>query len=204
MKKYIVRLSTGDRDQIKELLTGGRGPVRMFTRARILLKADQSGYGPAWSDKKISEAFDVTVLTVQRIRKQLVKEGFDAVLSRRECQLKKPRRKIDGDLEAHLFALACSKAPEGRSRWTLRLLADSFVELGYVDGISRETVRHTLKKTKLSLGGSSSGAFHRKPTRRLVCAMEDILTLYKLPYDPDVPLICMDETSKQLTKETRQ
>lgn len=152
MKKYIVRLSTEEHDQLKELLTGGRGSVRMFTRARILRKADQSGYGPAWSDEKISEAFDVTVLTVQRIRKQLVKEGFDAVLSRREYQLKKPRRKIDGDLEAHLIALACSKAPEGRSRWTLRLLADSFVELGYMDGISRETVRRTLKKTNLSLG----------------------------------------------------
>lgn len=152
MKKYIVRLSTEERDQLRKLLTGGRGSVRMFTRARILLKADQSSDGPSWSDEKISEAFDVTIITVQRIREQLVKEGFDAVLSRREYQLTKPRRKIDGDLEAHLIALACSKAPEGRSRWTLRLLADTFVELGFVGGISRETVRRTLKKTNLSLG----------------------------------------------------
>ena len=152
MKKYIVRLSTEERDQLRKLLTGGRGSVRMFTRARILLKADQSSDRPSWSDEKISEAFDVTIITVQRIREQLVKEGFDAVLSRREYQLTKPRRKIDGDLEAHLIALACSKAPEGRSRWTLRLLADTFVELGFVGGISRETVRRTLKKTNLSLG----------------------------------------------------
>ncbi len=152
MKKYIVRLSIEEREQLKKRLSGGRGSVRMFTRARILLKADQSSDGPSWSDERISEAFDVTVLTVQRIRKQLVKEGFDAVLSRHENQLKKPRRKIDGDLEAHLVALACSKAPEGRSRWTLRLLADSFVKLGFVNNISRETVRRTLKKTKLSLG----------------------------------------------------
>ena len=152
MKKYIVRLSTEERDQLRKLLTGGRGSVRMFTRARILLKADQSSDGPSWSDEKISEAFDVTIITVQRIREQLVKEGFDAVLSRREYRLTKPRRKIDGDLEAHLIALACSKAPEGRSRWTLRLLADTFVELGFVGGISRETVRRTLKKTNLSLG----------------------------------------------------
>jgi len=152
MKKNIVRLSTEERDQLRKLLTGGRGSVRMFTRARILLKADQSSDGPSWSDEKISEAFDVTVITVQRIREQLVKEGFDAVLSRREYQLTKPRRKIDGDLEAHLIALACSKAPEGRSRWTLRLLADTLVELGFVGGISRETVRRTLKKTNLSLG----------------------------------------------------
>jgi len=152
MKKYIVRLSTEERNQLKKLLTGGRGLVRMLTRARILLKADQSIDGPSWSDEKMSEAFDVTVLTVQRIRKQLVIEGLDAVLSRHEYQLKKPRLKIDGDLEANLVALACSKAPEGRSRWTLRLLADSFVELGFVNSISRETVRRTLKKTKLSLG----------------------------------------------------
>lgn len=152
MKKYIVRLSTEERDQLKKLLTGGRGSVRMFTRARILLKADQSDDGPAWSDEKIGEAFDVKILTVQRVRKQLVEEGLEAVLSRRQYHLKAPRRKIDGDLEARLVALACSKAPEGRSRWTLRLLADSFVELGFVDCISRETVRRTLKKTKLSLG----------------------------------------------------
>jgi hypothetical protein len=82
----------------------------------------------------------------------LVEEGFDAVLSRRDYHLKAPRRKIDGDLEARLVTLACTQAPEGRSRWTLRLLADSFVELGLVDSISRETVRRTLKKTKLSLG----------------------------------------------------
>ena len=152
MKKYIVRLSSEERDQLRKLLTGGRGSVRMFTRARILLKADQSSDGPSWSDEKTSEAFDVTIITVQRIREQLVKEGFDAVLSRREYRLTKPRRKIDGDLEAHLIALACSKAPEGRSRWTLRLLADTLVELGFVGGISRETVRRTLKKTNLSLG----------------------------------------------------
>ncbi len=152
MKKYIVRLSAEERDQLKKLVSSGRGSARTFTRAHILLKADQSSKGPAWSDEKISEAFGVTVLTVQRIRKQLVEEGFEAVLSRRDYHLKIPSRKMDGDLEAHLVALVCSQAPEGRSRWTLRLLADSFVELGFVDRISRETVRRTLKKTKLSLG----------------------------------------------------
>lgn len=152
MKKYIVRLSAEERQQLTKLASSGRGPARMFTRARILLKADQSDHGPAWSDEKISEALDIRILTVQRIRKQLVEEGLEAVLSRRAYQLKVPRNKIDGDLEARLVALACSKAPEGRSRWTLRLLADSFVELGFVDCISHETVRRTLKKTKLSPG----------------------------------------------------
>ncbi len=126
--------------------------MRMFTRARILLKADQSCKGPAWSDEKISDAFDVTVQTVERIRKQLVEEGIDAVLSRHKYTQKISRKKIDGDVEAYLIALACSKPPEGLSRWTLRLLADSIVELGCVDSISHEAVRQTLKKTKLNLG----------------------------------------------------
>jgi len=152
MKKYIVRLFPEEREHLRKLVSAGRAPVRTYTRAHILLKADQSPEGPAWSDEKISEAFGVTVLTVQRIRRQLAEEGFEAVLSRRDYHLKIPRRKVDGDMEAHLIALACSPAPEGRSRWTLRLLAASFVELGFVDCISRETVRRTLKKTKLSLG----------------------------------------------------
>lgn len=124
----------------------------MFTRARILLKADQSAKGPGWSDEKICEALDVTVQTIERVRKQLVEEGFDAVLSRRQYNQKVSRKKIDGDVEAHLVAISCSKPPPGRARWTLRLLADKIVELGYVQTISHEAVRQTLKKTKLNHG----------------------------------------------------
>ena len=146
MKKYIVRLSTEERETLKKLITSGRGPARMFARVRILLKADQGDNGPAWSDEKISEAFDVTVQTIERVRKQLVEEGFDAVLSRRKYTQKVSRKKIDGDVEAHLVALSFSEQPKGRARWTLRLLADSIVELGYVESISHEAVRQTLKK----------------------------------------------------------
>ncbi|GAF94698.1 unnamed protein product [marine sediment metagenome] len=117
-----------------------------------MLKADQSDNGPGWSDERISEAFDVTVQTIERVRKQFVEEGFDAVLSRREYTQKVSRKKIDGDVEAHLVALSCSAPPEGRTRWTLRLLADSIVELGYVESISHEAIRQTLKKTNLNRG----------------------------------------------------
>lgn len=152
MKKYIVRLSQEERTTLKKLLTSGRGSGRMFTRVRILLKADQADDGPAWPDEKISEAFDITVQTIERVRKQLVEEGMDAVLSRHPYKQKVSRKKIDGDLEAHMIALCCSDPPEGRVRWTLRLLADKVVELGYVDSISHEAVRQTLKKTNLNLG----------------------------------------------------
>ena len=152
MKKYIVRLSREERSTLKKLLTSGRGSGRMFTRVRILLKADQSNEGPAWSDEKISESFDVTVQTIERVRRELVEEGLEAVLSRHPYTQKVSRKKIDGDVEAHLIALCCSDPPGGRVRWTLRLLADKVVELGYIDSISYEAIRQTLKKTNLNLG----------------------------------------------------
>jgi transposase len=148
MKKYIVRLSREERKSLKSLVSSGKGPARMFTRARILLKADVGESGPGWPDEKIAEALDVTIQTIERVRKQLVEEGLEAVLSRRTYVQKVSRKKLDGDAEAHLIALACSETPEGYTRWSLRLLADRMVELGYVESISHEAVRRVLKKTR--------------------------------------------------------
>ncbi len=147
MKKYIVRLSIEERKHLKRLVSSGKGSARMFTRAHILLKSDVGKEGPGWPDKNICEAFDVTVQTIERVRKQLVEEGFDSVLCRHKYTQKVSRKKIDGDVEAYLITLACSKAPEGYKRWSLRLLAGELVELGYVDSISHEAVRQALKKT---------------------------------------------------------
>lgn len=147
MKKYIVRLSGEERESLRSLVSSGKGPARMFTRARILLKADIGEGGPGWPDEKIAEALDVTVQTVERVRKQLVEEGLEAVLRRRKYIQKVSRKKLDGDAEAHLIALACSEAPEGYTQWSLRLLADRMVELGYLESISHEAVRRVLKKT---------------------------------------------------------
>ena len=147
MKKYIVRLSGEERKSLKSLVSSGKGPARMFTRARIVLKADVAEGGPGWPDEKIAEALDVTIQTIERVRKQLVEEGLDAVLSRRKYIQKVSRKKLDGDAEAHLIALACSETPKGYIRWSLRLLADRMVELGYVESISHEAVRRVLKKT---------------------------------------------------------
>ena len=150
-KKYIVTLTEAERQMLQAMLCRGKAAARKLMHARILLKADARPDGPGWSDDQIAESLEVGRATVERLRKEFVEEGLDAALARR-----KPRRQyqrtLDGDGEAHLVALACQKPPEGRSRWTLRLLADRMVQLEYVEQVSYQTVRRTLKKTNLSLG----------------------------------------------------
>jgi transposase len=151
IKKYHVTLADGERSMLRDLLSAGKAPARTLTHARILLKADESDSGPAWSDEAIRKALDVGLSTVARVRERFVEEGLEAALERR-----KPRRDyshlVDGECEAHLVALACSAPPVGHKRWTLRLLADKMIEREYIDCISHETVRQVLKKTNLSPG----------------------------------------------------
>jgi transposase len=150
-KKYIVTLTQVERQMLQEMLSRGKAAARKLVHARILLKADAGPGGPGWRDEAIAEGLEVGRATVERIRREFVEEGLQAALERR-----KPRRQyeraLDGDGEAHLVALACSQAPQGRSRWTLRLLADRMVELEYVDKVSKDTVCRVLKKMNLSLG----------------------------------------------------
>lgn len=144
-KKFVVRLSVEERAQLESLVAKGKAAARKLTRARILLKADCSPLGPAWSDDQISEALDLGAITVHRVRRSFVEGGLDGALVRRS--LPRRPRLLDGDQEAHLIALACGNPPAGRCRWTLRLLADRLVELGHVEKVSHETIRRTLKKT---------------------------------------------------------
>jgi transposase len=150
-KKYIVTLTQVERQMLQAMLSKGKAAARKLVHARILLKADASPGGPGWGDDRIAEGLEVGRATVERVRKEFVEEGLDAALERRKPR-RQYERKLDGDGEAHLIALACSQAPEGRSRWTLRLLADRMVVLEQVDHLSYETVREVLKKTNLSLG----------------------------------------------------
>ena len=146
MKKYIVKLSEQEREELQGLISTGKSSARKVMHARILLKADESEEGPGWKDEQIREAVEVSISTIERVRRQFVEEGTDAALSRRPGSgYREP--KIDGEKEAHLIALACSKAPSGQGKWTLRLLAEKMVELEYIDEVSHETVRRTLKKT---------------------------------------------------------
>ena len=149
-KKYPVILNDTERDELKRLIAAGTAPARKLTHARILLKADQGPEGPGWVDDAVAEAVETSQPTVSRVRKQYVEEGLEAALDRRPPN-REYHRKLDGEQEARLVALACSEPPEGRARWSLRLLADKLVELEIVEEeVSYQTVRRTLKKTNLS------------------------------------------------------
>ena len=150
MKKYIVELTREERRNLKQLATTGKGAVFRIQRANILLKVDQGKEGPGWEDGRVAEAFGCGTATIERLRRRWVELGPDQALER---QKRGPQqRKLDGDAEAVLVATACSNAPEGRSRWTLRLLANKLVELGVVDSCSHTTVHRAMKKTHLNLG----------------------------------------------------
>jgi transposase len=147
LKKYLVTLTPDERELLSHMVTAGKGAAGVLTRARILLKADQADGGPAWQDATIAEALDVGLRTIGRVRQRFVELGFDAALERKAQDRPSRPRKLDGQAEARLIALACSAPPEGRKAWTLRLLADRLVELHVVEAISDETVRRVLKKT---------------------------------------------------------
>src|SRR5258708_39341981 len=149
-KPYRLMLSPTERDQLKRLLPAGSESARKLAHPRILLKADQGPEGPGWVDEAIADAVEVSQPTISRVRKQSVEQGLEAALNRRPPS-REYVRKLDGVQEAKLIAVACGKPPTGQARWSLRLLADKLVELQIVeDGVSYQTVRRSLKKTRSS------------------------------------------------------
>ena len=152
MKKYIVELSRDERTYLNQLVAHGKAEGYKIKHAQILLKADQAKGSPGWKDKQICEAYDCHITTIENVRRRFVEQDFESALGRAKRGPQPHRRKLDGDAEATLVALACSEAPEGQSRWTLRLLASRLVELGVVDEISHMTVKRVMKKTSLNLG----------------------------------------------------
>ena len=150
-KKYPVHLTAAERQELEALVSCGRAPARSQTHARILLKADQSSLGPGWKNAQIAEAFEVSELTVTRVRKRWTQGGV-ATATQRKVQENRKAPRLDGAQEAHLIALTCSAPPEGYKRWSLRLLADRMVQLEYADQVSHETVRQVLKKGLSSRG----------------------------------------------------
>jgi len=155
-KIYAVELSREEREHLKGLVSKGKAAAYKRRHAQILLKSDGGSDGPGWTDRQIVEAFDVSRASVERVRARFVQERLQAALGRKKQKYRKPKI-IDGDADAYLIALACSQPPKGRTRWTLKMLAGRLVELHLIETVSTETVRRTLKKTKLSLGSSSNG-----------------------------------------------
>jgi transposase len=152
-KKYVVDLTPGERTTLEQLLQRGKSSARKLTRARILLQADDG-----LTDEEIAPALEVGVATVERTRQRFVEANLEAL---NEHPRPGGQRKLNGKQEAHLIAVACTPAPGGQARWTLQLLAERVVELGFVESIARETVRQVLKKTRSSPGGTNSGACQR-------------------------------------------
>ena len=147
-KKYIVRLSAEERTALEARVTKGKAAAYKIKHANILLAADVDG--PAWPDAQIAQAYSCHLHTVENVRRRLVLEGLTAALERKPQAQPSHPPKLDGQGEARLIALACSQPPDGRDRWTLKLLAERLVALEVVDTISDQTVRRTLKKTNYS------------------------------------------------------
>ncbi|PPT08878.1 Mobile element protein [Geitlerinema sp. FC II] len=144
-KKYIVDLMPSERNELEQLTQKGKTAAYKMNHARILLLSDINQKGGGWKDREIGEALNIGHATIERVRKRFVEEGIESALNRREQKNHRPKI-IDGEKEAYLIAIACSETPTGQSQWTLQMLADKMVELQYVETVSRETIRQTLKQ----------------------------------------------------------
>ena len=204
-KKYRIRLTTDEQQELNALVSRGRAAAYKQTHARILLMSDESRSDGGMKDADITSALGVGQSTVERIRKRCVEEGVESALNRKK-QLRRRQKRLDGEGEARLIAMACGEPPEGRASWTLKLLADQLVECEIVGTISTETVRQALKKKRTEAVAEAELVHPARSERGvtlIVCAMEDVLEVYQRPYDGNEVLVCMDETSKQQVKETR-
>jgi transposase len=159
--KYQIHLSDEQRQNFGDITANGKSPAKKIRHAFILLLSDEQRQGGPLSDPAIANQLGVSVKTVERTRKRFVTQGEQPALERKKRLTPPVAPKIDGNIEAHLVAICCSKAPEGHVRWTLRLLADELVKRRLVPSVCAETIRQTLKKTSCSPGGNASGAFQR-------------------------------------------
>lgn len=165
-KKYIVKLTNEERAELNKILSNGNAAVKKHKIAKILLRADASSEGMGYRDTDIVDEIEVSAKTVTRLRKKFIAGGLEEVFKKKFTP-RYGRRKFDGEGEAKLIAMCCSGAPEGRARWTLKLLADKVVELNIVESISEDTIGRALKKTNLSLGKEKNGASQQKRMRSL-------------------------------------
>nr|WP_201390406.1 IS630 family transposase [Ktedonobacter sp. SOSP1-85] len=199
MKKHIIRLQREQHQTLEALINCGQSSARRIKHAQILLKSEQG-----WRDKQIMEAFGVGETTIWRVRRRYLEKGLDQALHRRPQPERPEKRKLSGEAETHLIALACTQAPSGYERWSIRLLTKTAIELEVVSQVGRETVRQVPKKNVLKPWLKKQWCIPPEQNAECVYHMEDVLEVYQRPYDPKRPQVCMDEASKQLLADTRE
>jgi transposase len=202
--KNSIELTQEQRGQLEEVITSGRTQARRIQHAQVLLKIDSGKAGPNWSDEQVKGAFGVSRSTIWRIRRRFLEHGMDDAINRRQQPERPEQRKVTGKQEAEVIALACTEAPTGYSRWSIRLLTEKVVELEIVEEVGRETIRMLLKRNELKPWLKKRFCIPPEANEEFVYHMEDVLEVYHRSYDPRFPQICMDEGSKQLLGEVRE
>ena len=199
--QYPVRLTPEQRQGLDQITRNGHAPAKKIRHSQILLLSDRDRPDGPRTDVEIAAALGMHVNTVARVRKLFVTRGGRPALERKPRATPPVPPKVDGRVEAHLIATCCGPLPEGRARWTLRLLAEDLAGRGLVTRVSVETVRRALKRNRLKPWRKKTWCIPERDRARFVAQMEQVLDAYAAPHDPDVPLVCMDEASKQLTAD---
>ena len=200
--KHRIQLDIQEREELLNILRKKHSAAARQAHARILLKADENGPQDGLSDADNATATEVSIATVERVRRRFVEEGLTAALERK-CPERQYVRRLEGVAEAKLIAVACGEPPSGCARWTLRLLAGRLMELEVVESICHETVRQTLLANEIKPWLKRTWCIAPTGNADFVCRMEDVLEVYQRPLDPMRPVVCLDETTKQLVSETR-
>ncbi|WP_233276784.1 MULTISPECIES: IS630 family transposase [Mucilaginibacter] len=200
MVRYTIKLTKEEVGELYSIINKGSHSSQTFRTAYILLNCDEGEYAEKITNEQISKVLKVGMRTIDRVKKKFIEEGFEGVLDRRPTS-RVYETKSDGDVEAKLVALCCSEPPEGFAKWSLRLLADKMVELEYVESISHVTVRSVLKKNELKPWKVKGWVIPPEKSSEFVANMERVLDVYKKPYDEEFPVVCMDESPKQLIEE---
>ncbi|MGR3218321.1 MAG: IS630 family transposase [Candidatus Anammoxibacter sp.] len=203
MKKYIVTLDCDERSELTTLTSKGMHKSQKILNALILLGCDRGVHQEKRStNEEIARILKISMKKIDRVKKRFIEEGFEFALNGRKCS-RVYTKKTDGDFEAHLVSLSCGAPPEGFARWSLRLLSDKVVELEYIEAISYETIRRNFKKNEIKPWRRKGWVIPPKENGSFVANMEMVLDVYKRPYDPKCPVICMEESPKQLVAEVK-
>ncbi|MEX6686129.1 IS630 family transposase [Danxiaibacter flavus] len=202
MIRYTIKLTKTEVEELTEIISKGTHTSQTFRTAYILLNCDEGKYSEKITNEQISKVLKVGMRTIDRVKKKFIEEGFESVLERRPTT-RVYENKVDGDVEAKLVTLCCSEPPKGYAKWSLRLLADKMVELKYVESITHVTVGKRLKKNELKPWKVKGWVIPPQGNSEFVANMEAVLDVYKRPYDADFPVVCMDESPKQLIEELR-